>query len=201
MPLVVYPLSAAAQEATEVTADTAAENPEHDRLRAVRAGLVEAYNKGDIEGILAYCHPAIVVTWQNGEVTKGRDELRAYYERMLVGDDAIVEELTADPQVDELSTIYGGDVALARGSMNDNFKLKDGSSFAMNSRWSATLVKENDEWLVADFHPSVNAFDNGVLWMIVKRTAWLAAGVALLAGLIVGAVASRLFKRRQPAAT
>lgn len=199
--LVVRPHWAGAQEASEVAAEAAAEDPEHDKLRAVRTGLVEAYNKGDIDGILAFCHPAIVVTWQNGEVTKGRDELRAYYERMLIGDDAIVEKLTADPQVDELSTIYGGDVALARGSMNDEFLLTDGSSFAMNSRWSATLVKENDEWLVADFHPSVNAFDNGVLWMIVRRTAWLAAGVALVAGLIVGVVAGRLFKRRQPAAT
>lgn len=173
------------------------EDPEHEKLRAVRDGLIEAYNKRDLDKLLSYCHPTIVVTWQNAEVTTGREGLRSYYERMLVGPDAIVNELTADPKVDDISTIFGGDTATARGTMNDNFKLSDGSEFAMNSRWSATLVKENDRWLVAAFHASVNAFDNGILRMAVKRVLWISGGVALVIGLALGLLFGRMSKRRK----
>ena len=55
----------------------------HNELRALRDGLIDAMNKGDIDRELAYMHPNVVVTWHNAEVSRGRDGVRAYLTRML----------------------------------------------------------------------------------------------------------------------
>jgi hypothetical protein len=39
----------------------------------LRAGLVDAFNKRDIDKLLSYLHPDVVVTWQNSEISKGRE--------------------------------------------------------------------------------------------------------------------------------
>lgn len=175
-----------------------ARDPIHDELLKVRSGLIEAYNKNDLEGILSHCHPNVVVTWQNGEVCKGHDEMRKYINRMMTGPDRVVEKLTADPTVDALSTLYHGDTAVSFGRMNDEYTLRDGMQFKMDSKWSATLVKEGDRWLIANFHASTNAFDNSILRLVASKTAWWSGGVALVVGLLLGAIGMR-FLRRRPA--
>lgn len=174
-----------------------ARDPIHDELLKVRTGLIEAYNKSDLEGIIAYCHPNVVVTWQNGEVCKGHEEMRKYINRMMTGPDRVVEKLTADPTVDALSTIYHGDTAVSYGRMNDEYTLRDGMQFKMDSKWSATLVKEGDRWLIANFHASTNAFDNSILRLVASKTAWWSGGIALVAGVVLGLIGAFLIRRRR----
>src|SRR2546425_7528922 len=83
------------------------EDPAHDQLRAVRKGLEEAFNKRDIDRLVQFLHPNVVVIWQNGEVNRGRDQVRAYYQRMLLDKNGIVESLMVDLDVAELSILYG----------------------------------------------------------------------------------------------
>jgi hypothetical protein len=147
-------------------------------------------NKGDIEGELAYFHPNAVVTWHNAEVSRGREGMRSYLNRMLQGPNKVVASYKADVNVDELTILYGGDTCgsntgLSFGSAVEHFKLANGKTFDLPARWSATLVKENDKWLIANLHASDNLFDNPLL-DLTKRTAWWAGGIALLAGLLIG---------------
>src|SRR5205807_2525523 len=123
-------------------------------------GLLAGMNSGDIEAQLAFLHPNVVVTWHNAEVSRGRDGVRKYLDRMLKGPSKIVEKFGAEVSVDELSILYGGDTAIAFGSAQEHFKLTDGRSFDFPGRWSATLVKDSDKWLVASLHTSDNIFDN-----------------------------------------
>lgn len=174
-----------------------ARDPIHDELLKVRTGLIEAYNKNDLEGILSHCHTNVVVTWQNGEVCKGHEEMRKYINRMMTGPDRVVEKLTADPTVDALSTIYHGDTAVSYGRMNDEYTLRDGMHFKMDSKWSATLVKEGDRWLIANFHASTNAFDNSILRLVASKTAWWAGGIGLVAGVVLGLTGAVLLRRRR----
>lgn len=172
-----------------------ANTPPHPELRAVRDAMVAAYNRGDMDALLAYCHPNIRVTWQNGEVSRGPAGIRQYHDRMLVGENRIVDKMTADPSVDEVSLIYGGDTAVAVGQMNDHYLLHDGQQFDLHSRWSATLVKENDKWLVANFHASTNAFDNDILRLVASKTAWWASIIAGSAGFMIAIVFLLLMRR------
>jgi ketosteroid isomerase-like protein len=171
------------------------EDPIHEELRTLRNGLIEAYNKDDIDQLLSYCHPNVIATWPNGEVSAGPEAVRAYYDRMMKGPNRVVAKLTADPQPDELSVLHGGTTAISRGKMNDRYQLTDGMNFDLNSRWSATAVKEGDKWLVASFHSSVNVFDNSILRMTVQRTLLWSGGIALVLGLVVGAVATRILRK------
>src|ERR1700730_1488815 len=117
----------------------------HHELRTFRAALLGAMNKGDIESELTFFHPNAVVTWHNAEVSRGRDGLRAYLNRMLQGSDKVVEGYKADVNVDELTILYGGDTGISFGSAVEHFKLANGKTLDLPARWSATLVKEGDK--------------------------------------------------------
>jgi ketosteroid isomerase-like protein len=157
----------------------------HNELRALRDGLIDAMNKGDIPRELEYMHPNVVVTWHNAEVSRGRDGVRSYLNRMLSGPNKVVSSYSATVDVDELTILYGGSTGISFGSAIEHFKLSDGRMLDLPARWSATLVKDGDKWLIASLHASDNLFDNPLL-AIAKRTAYWAGGVALVVGLIAG---------------
>jgi ketosteroid isomerase-like protein len=164
----------------------APEDPAHNELRELKAKLVDAFNKEDLDALLKYVHPNAVMTWQNAEVSRGHEGIRTYYQKMLEGPERRVEKVTAKADVDELTILYGDRNGLAFGTLDQDYTLRDGSAFQLKNRWTAHLVKENDQWLVSGLHVSANIFDNGVLDLTVQRTArWtgIAAGVG---GLVLG---------------
>jgi uncharacterized protein (TIGR02246 family) len=162
----------------------------HNELRALRDGLVDAMNKGDIERQLTYLHPNIVVTALNGEVSRGRDGVRAYFLKMTTGPNRVVDTFHCEVAVDELTILYGPDTGIAFGSAVQSYKMANGLKLDAKTRWTATLVREQGRWLVASLHASANLFDNPLLSM-AKRTAYWAGGVSLVLGLIVGLAIGR----------
>jgi len=166
----------------------------HNELRALRDGMLDAISKGDIDRQLTYLHPNVVVTWENAEVSRGREGVRAYLNRMLSGPNKAVAGYSVDLTADELTILYGGDTGVSFGKAIEHFKLASGSDFDNPARWSATLVKEGDKWLVAGLHASSNLFDNPLL-AIQRKITWVAAGVCLLAGLVLGFLIGRIRKR------
>jgi ketosteroid isomerase-like protein len=166
----------------------------HNELRALRDGLIDAMNKGDIDRELAFMHPNVVVTWHNAEVSRGRDGVRAYLTRMLSGPNKVVSSYSATVDVDELTILYGASTGISFGSAIEHFKLNDGRMLDLPARWSATVVKDGDKWLVASLHASDNLFDNPLL-ALAKRTAYWAGGAALVVGLIAGFAIGRRRKR------
>jgi ketosteroid isomerase-like protein len=162
---------------------------------------MEAFNKGDLDGLLANLHKNVVATWQDGEVCRGRDGVRAYYDKMMKGDNRIVESVQARASVDELTILYGDRNGLAFGSVDQDFHLKNGKQFHLNSRWTADVVKEGDRWLIAGLHVSANAFDNPILNQAIRLTGLWVGGGALIVGLLAGLLLARMFRgsRRQGA--
>jgi len=175
-------------------AANAQEEPAHNELRAVRDGLLAGMNSGDIEAQLAFLHPNVVVTWHNAEVSRGRDGVRKYLDRMLKGPPKVVEKFGAEVKVDELSILYGGDTAIAFGSAQEHFTLAGGKQFDFTGRWSATLVKDGGKWLVANLHTSDNIFDNPLLNQVKAALPWVGGG-ALLLGALVGWLLGRRGRR------
>jgi uncharacterized protein (TIGR02246 family) len=169
----------------------AQEDPAHHELRAVRDGLLAGMNSGDIEAQLAFLHPNVVLTWHNAEVSRGREGVRQYLDRMLKGPTKVVEKFGAEVNVDELSILYGGDTAIAFGSAQEHFTLAGGKQFDFTGRWSATMVKDGGKWLIANLHTSDNIFDNPLLNAATKALWWIAGGT-----LLVGALGGWLLGRR-----
>lgn len=179
---------------------SAEEESIHEELRAVRDALLEAVNAGDVDRTLSFLHENVVVTWQNAEVSRGHEGVRAYYDRMMTGPERIVREFSTAVTVDELTILYGGDAGIAFGSSEDTFVLTDGTAFTLPGRWSATLVKEDGRWVIADFHASTNLFDNPVL-NLARRAIYWVGGVVFVIGAALGAIAVLVARRmrRRPA--
>jgi len=169
-------------------------------ITRLREGLVDSFNHDDIDKLLTYLDANAVVTWQNGEVCEGTEAVKAYYQRMMKGEHPVVSKVTADPKI--LGRHLQGDWAVSWGLLNDHFVLNDGRDLPLNSRFTATIVRRGDEWKVAAFHVSVNAFDNPIMMLAVKKIALIVGGVGSLLGLIIGVIVMRLLRRKaKPEAT
>ena len=165
----------------------------------MREELVDAFNKGDLDRLLSHLDPDVVITWQNGEVCRGPEAVRAYYNKMMTGPEKRVDKVSADPKVDDRH-VYG-DWAVSWGRMNDHFVLTDGSNLDMNSRFTATIAKRGDVWKVSSFHVSVNAFSNPILRMAAKKGGSRGFIFGIVPGLIIGLFLGVRRGRRFPRGT
>lgn len=179
--------TALAQAPSAAPADA---DPAHEALRATRTEIVDAITKGDFDRVLKSVHPNVVVTWQNNEVCRGHDGLREFFNRK--GKDAFKGYKTP-PTPDGLTKLYGGDTGIVAGDTVAEYHLL-GGTYEMKSRWTATLVKENDRWLLAGYHISMNVLDNPIL-DAAKGSLYRVGGAAAVAGLLGGF----LFGRRRRA--
>jgi ketosteroid isomerase-like protein len=173
------------------------EDPAHQELREFRNQVVDAINEHDVDRLLTYLADDVIVTWQNAEVSRTPAGVRAYYDKMMLGDDPIVAEMTTDPVPTELTHLYG-DTGVSQGSSEDHFVLTDGREFTVNTLWTATLVRSNGAWKIAGFHASANMFDNPILWIAVRRTAIWTGVAAGLVGILVGALIVYALRKRVP---
>lgn len=167
---------------------TAAEDPAHEELRAVRLAIIDAIKKGDIDSVIKHVHPDAVITWQNSEVCRGQKGLKDFFERM--GKDSF-KGYKVPPTPDELTILHGGDTGVSFGETVAEYHLL-GKNYELKSRWTATLVKENGKWLLAAYHISMNVLDNPIL-AAAKNGLYLGAVVALVIGILIGRI---LWKRR-----
>src|SRR5579871_6092273 len=74
---------------------------EEDRaaLRNILAEVERGINDQDIERILSQMDPACTVTWWNAEISRGQDEIRAYYNRMVKDDGRLINKYTTQAKV------------------------------------------------------------------------------------------------------
>ena len=175
-----------------VAAQTSA-TPASDDLKQIdelRHGLADAFNHRDIDAMLRYLDPDVVVVWQNGEINQGPEAVRQYYNRMMV--QGVVKSVTFDPVVQDRAC--HGNMCVSVGTLQDTFTLNDGRVLPLNSRWTATVLKsDGGVWKIAAFHASANVFDNPVINLAAHKMGMIAGGGGLLLGLALGAL---LFRRR-----
>jgi hypothetical protein len=140
----------------------------------------------------------VVFTTMNGDVCRGPQQIRAYFDKMLNAPGHIVKDVQVAFDVDQLTTLYGGDTGVdtgvAYGSSSDHYVLTDGKTFDIHGRWTCTMVKNGDRWVIAAFHYSANVFDNPILDRY-KRVIWQAGIAAGLVSLLIGYAAARMLRR------
>lgn len=161
----------------------------HDEIRALRDRMVQALNARDIDHLLEGAAENVVFTGINGGVVHGRQGVKDYFERMMVGPERVVENIQIDLAADGLTVLYGGDAGVAYGHSRDHYELTSGLTFDVETPWTATLAKQDGQWRLASFHASTNVFDNPLLHAATRTLYWsvgIAAAIALLVGFLVG---------------
>lgn len=156
-------------------------------LLKILSEVEKAINAQDIEGIVAQMSPDCTVTWWNAEISRGHDEIRAYYKRMVKDDGRLINKYMTTAKLGAHARFVGSgaDVALADGSMEDEFFPLVRSPFKLSSRWSATAAKSGGQWKIVNLHLSSNVFTN-ILLTELTHGLWYAGGAGLLVGLIAG---------------
>ena len=192
MLLLLLPLFAAdAQTPDEAT---------HQELRQLKATMEKALNTRDLGAIVANVDPNVVFTTMNGDVCVGPEAIRQYFHKMLTAPGHIVKDVRVSFEVDALTTLYGGDTGVAYGSSRDHYELTNGEQFDINGRWTCTMVRQGDRWVIASFHYSANIFENPVLNRVKGLV--MEAGIAsAVLGVVLGGLVGWLIGRRRKKGT
>ncbi|MCA9777426.1 MAG: nuclear transport factor 2 family protein [Candidatus Eremiobacteraeota bacterium] len=176
------------------SAPESGEDPAHNELRLLRRHMEDAMNARDIDSILEGVADEVVFTTMNGDVVRGKDNIRSYFEKMMTGSEARVKDVKTKFEVDELTILYGEPggtrFGVAYGHSDDEYTLADGTKFQVQPRWSATMVRDDESWKIVNFHYSVNMFDNPVVDKAMGKIAMIGSG-ALVLGLLVGFLLGR----------
>ncbi len=176
----------------------------HDSIRGLRDRLLQAVNDRNVEGLLESLHPDVVLTAQDGSLLKtmrGHEGVREYMERLLTGPNPGVKSLKVNATVDELTILHGDDTGVAFGSSADNYELASGSTFTLDTRWTATVVRTEGQWKLAALQVSSNPFENPFVSALRSALTWtaLVAGiVGLAAGLLISIILRRVVGMPRP---
>jgi hypothetical protein len=192
LPALLYGASAAGQTAPGAGAPTADPHaPDRQALLKVFREIEAGINAQDIDRMVAQMHPAATVTWLNGEVSRGHAEIKAYYDRMVRGEQRILERYTTAAKLGAPARFYGnGEVAVADGTTEDDFYPIARGPFHLSSNWTSTSARINGEWKVVALHLSSNVFTNSLIEE-AKTAAWYTGGAGLVAGLALGWLVGR----------
>jgi ketosteroid isomerase-like protein len=180
-----------------MTAQDDLHQQDRQALLKVLSDVGAAINAQDIDGILGQMRADCTVIWWNAEVSRGHDEIRAYYRRMVKDKGRIISKYTTRAKLGAHARFVGsaGDVALAEGSMEDEFFPIIRGPFRLDSRWSATVAKSGGEWKIVSLHLSSNVFTN-TLTAELERSLLYVGGAGLLAGALAGWLIGRRAKRK-----
>ena len=152
-------------------------------------------NSQSLERMAQQLDPNATVVWANGEVSRGPAEVLAYYDRMVKGKGRILTKYTTSAKLNGHARFLGnGDVAMADGTMEDEYFPIVRGPFRLTAQWTTTAAKINGEWKVVALHLSANVFNNALLDEAKAALMYTAGG-----GLLAGGLAGWFFGRRRSA--
>lgn len=173
---------------TAVAAQPAADPRDADRKALLRvfAEMENGINEQNIDRMIAQMDENATVIWLNAEASRGHAEIKAYYRRMVSATgsaDAILTKYLTKAKVAAPARFFG-DIAVADGTMVDEFFPIKRGPFKLNSNWSVTCMKRDGQWKIVHLHLSNNVFNNELLDE-VKQMVWQAAVGGLAAGFVL----------------
>ncbi|MEC5385288.1 nuclear transport factor 2 family protein [Uliginosibacterium sp. H3] len=172
---------------------------DHAADRQALIGILHDVEKGindsNIDLMARHFDDKAVITWLNAETSRGPQGVKDYFARM-VGDapGAVLSKYATHPKISGPATFYG-DVAVASGTMEDEFTPHKRSVFKFDSRWTATLNKTGGEWKIVALHLSTNSFNNALTDELRQLSIYTGAGGAAV-GLLL-AIAWFWWRRRK----
>ena len=173
----------------------AEENPhaaDHEQLRGLLQEATRAVNEYDLDALGRLLAPGFVVVVADQTVITDPDGLKAYFHSMFRAEDAPLRGISIEPQALALSQFIDDRVAVDYGMSTDTYLLPGDQPLIMESRWTATLVKNEGHWQIQSLHAGVNILDNPIL-TAARQGSYLWA----LGGLVLGALLGWMVGRRR----
>lgn len=156
MLLVLASVSVSAATNTGTEAD-------HEQLRQLLQTAREAVNNDQPELLQPYLHKDYVITVMNQEVVTEEKPLKQLFHEWFKKPDAIIKSLHIEPEASILTNIYDGHFGVCYGTSADTYELSDGRKFTFDSKWTATVIKEDGQWKLIALHVGVDPIDNPLI--------------------------------------
>lgn len=155
------------QQGSAAEADRTAD---HQELRVLRDKAETAMNTGNIQELGTCLAKEFVFITSDQTVLTNLTGVVAYWDSMLKSESSPLTGVKTKVTVDCLTQFFGADMGYCRGTSRDVYTLRRGQKIAMNTRWSALVIKEKDGWKIGKIHVAVNFLDNPVLE--AKKMSW-----------------------------
>lgn len=162
------------------------------QLLKIFAEMESGINEQNIDRMVAQMDENATVIWLNAEASRGHADIKVYYRRMVGSGEAILKTYKTRAKVAAPARFFS-DIAVADGTMEDEFEPIRRGPFKLSSNGSVTCAKRNGQWKIVHLHLSANAFNNNLLDE-VKHMAIYAAVGGLLAGLVLMFGITRLMR-------
>jgi uncharacterized protein (TIGR02246 family) len=174
-------------------ADAGSREEDRKLLRALMAEAEAGLNAQNIDRFSALMSDDVTVSWLNAEVSRGKAEVKAYYQRMVGGPGTILKKYVTKVSLSKPARFYG-DIAIADGKAADEFHPHARGEFRLDSNWTSTMAKIDGQWKIVALHLSSNVFTNPLLAEAEQMVYYAAAG-GVLAGLVLMFLILRLRRR------
>ena len=151
--LIGSPLAAMAADAPDAHAE------DRKQLLQIFSEIENGINEQNIERMVAQMDENATVIWLNAEASRGHADIKAYYKRMVGTGDAILKKYTTKAKVAAPARFFG-DIAVADGTMEDEFFPIKRDAFKLNSNWSVTCAKLNGKWKIVTVASTEKVVEN-----------------------------------------
>jgi ketosteroid isomerase-like protein len=167
----------------------------HQELRGILTTVQTAVNSGNYDAMLPVLSKDIRATTITQEVMSGHDQVSAYFKHWF-GPGGFLKKLNMTFNADALTELSPDKTwGVVRGFGVERYTLADGRQYDMQTRWTATVVKEADgKWRLRTIHFGTNFLDNPILTeakRAVVKYAAVAGGAGLALGLLLGFLLGR----------
>lgn len=167
---------------------------DHESLRTLLKKSTEAMNEQKFDDLRPYLADKFTVITLDNNKFNSLDEFKAYWDKMFKGDKAKLKSVTITPIADEKTYFPADNVGVVDGTAEQTYRFTDGDVRTINTRWTAVVSKENNQWKIVKVHFSGNILDNPVLDALKNSLYKIAIGAAL-AGFALGWVLAKMMRR------
>jgi uncharacterized protein (TIGR02246 family) len=168
---------------------------DHEALRSLKTEALAAINAKDMDKLASLFTEDFAFTGSDQTTVTGKDEIIAYYNRLLIDEGAPLKDIKATAEASILTRFIDEKSGYVYGTGEDTYTLANGTSISANNAWTALVVKEDGQWKIAAAHVGINFYDNPVVKKLAGYTTKLAVGTGIV-GLIIGFLLGRRGKKR-----
>lgn len=165
---------------------------DREALKKILIQIQNALNTMDMDALMQAMDDEVTISFMTTEVAVGKKQIESYYNKMFADEGAPLTSHTTIATVDA-PAIFHGNTAIAHGKANDTFVLKNGDTHKFDTRWTATVIKNPEDWKVVSISFSVNPFNNIILEEIKKHLR-LYTILAFFAGIIATVILIKIRK-------
>ena len=177
-----------------------AEEPDHEihtELRELLKGIETAINTKNYSDLKPYFHESLRVTTVNQNTITSHSEIESYFKEWF-GEGGYLKSLNMALEPDVLTELYNNKtMGIVRGSGIEKYKLSDGRDLDLETRWTATVVKDKDsKWRILALHLGTNFYDNAIFHESRKFLSKVAM-IGTASGAIIGMLIGYFLRRRK----